>query len=284
MREPLRRMLVVACLAAAAAGVSASRAPAAVVGQVGPAVGLCTEGVDWVQPNVASGNSYVVPAIPPTEALSITSWSHVAYTGAGQRLKLKVYRPVAGLTFTVVAEDVRDLTQNVLNTFSTDLPVRAGDVLGITTAPGSPLTGCGFGTATTVYSSSGDHAVGTMATFGSLGGYRLNISAVVEPTNRFSFGPTARNKKRGTATLTLEVPNPGELTVTGKGVRAASAASATKAVTVAAGAVKVKVKAAGQQRKKLNRTGKVTLAPSVTYTPTGGSPENRSTKLRLRKR
>ena len=53
-------------------------------------------------------------------------------------------------------------------------------------------------------------------------GVRLNISAVVEPTNSFTLGKPKLNKKKGTATLAVNVPNSGT-GVWGKGVKAATA-------------------------------------------------------------
>ena len=38
------------------------------------------------------------------------------------------------------------------------------------------------------------------------------------PSNSFSFGKLKRNKRRGTATLTVEVPGPGTLALSGKGL------------------------------------------------------------------
>jgi hypothetical protein len=39
-----------------------------------------------------------------------------------------------------------------------------------------------------------------------------------------------------------------------------------------------------EESRKLNRTGKVTVKPRITYTPDGGDPGSRSTKLTLRRR
>jgi hypothetical protein len=47
---------------------------------------------------------------------------------------------------------------------------------------------------------------------------RLDISAVVSPSNSFTLGVITRNKKQGTAALTVDVPKPGELTGSGKEV------------------------------------------------------------------
>ena len=104
------------------------------------------------------------------------------------------------------------------------------------------------------------------------------MNAVIEPTNTFAFGTVARNKTKGTATVSVNVPNAGELVVGGKGVKRAS-----KSVT-APGAVKLKIGAKGKKLTTLKQTGKVKVAAKVTFTPTDGDPKARSKTLTLKKR
>jgi DNA-binding beta-propeller fold protein YncE len=110
------------------------------------------------------------------------------------------------------------------------------------------------------------------------------------PSNAFSFGKLKRNKRKGTATLTVNVPGPGTLGLTGKGLvkqrvsGAANAVRATAKAVSAAGAVKLKIKAKGRAKHKLNNTGNVKLTARITFTPTGGSPNTKSKKLKLIKR
>jgi hypothetical protein len=106
---------------------------------------------------------------------------------------------------------------------------------------------------------------------------------VQKPTNGFSFGELKRNKKKGTATLNLTLPNPGELTASGDGVRAASAGRAVISKSVTAGPAQLLIKAKGKKKKTLNETGKVKLNVVVTYTPTGGDPSTQSTRVKLKK-
>ena len=104
------------------------------------------------------------------------------------------------------------------------------------------------------------------------------------PRFRRTSSPSARpklNEKKGIARLPATVPGPGELALSGNGVKAAGAVVA-KAVT-APGAVQLLIKATGKKQRKLNETGKVTVKPRVTYTPTGGDPSARSRKVKLKK-
>ena len=126
------------CLAALPLAAGSSPAGASVtIGQTGPTTGTCASGYDWVQPTVTSGNAYVVPATVATG--TVTSWSTHANANGGT-LTMKVFRQVSGLTYMAVGhDDPRPLTPSVLNTFTgINVPVKAGDVLGLHAGAGSP--------------------------------------------------------------------------------------------------------------------------------------------------
>src|ERR1044072_7123020 len=126
--------LIAGCLAA-----PASSSAALTVGHLAqtPLTPFCTAGFDLVQPTVTGGNSFILPATG-----TLTSWSHVATSGAGQTLEMKVFRPLGGLEYRAVGHDgPRALSENVVNTFPAAVQVKKGDVLGVT-ATGPSLTGC----------------------------------------------------------------------------------------------------------------------------------------------
>jgi len=285
-RQPLKRLRVAAFLAVISLAVSASPSTASItIGQLPSSPGAidCFGDNEWIQPSVTSGTSYVVPATG-----TITSWSHNAKVGAGQALTMKVFRPVAGSTYMAVGRDARPITSGVVNTFSASIPVRPGDVLGlhVALAAGDPV--CLFlAPGDAVLEKSGNVPDGASEDFpNTTSNRRLNLSAVVNPSNAFSLGTVRRNKKRGTATLTVEdLPNPGELTLAGKGVKSASATGATVATPVTApGDVELTIRAKGKKKRKLKRNGKVKIEPLITYTPTGGDPSTQSRRLKLKKR
>jgi hypothetical protein len=277
----LRSLALTGSVAALVFAVGARPAAGSVtIGQLGPPFQDYTANFDWIQPTVTSGNSYVAPATG-----TITSWSHNAAPGPDQTLTMKLFRKVADpATYTAVAHDgPRPLTGGVVNTFQVSIPVQAGDVLGLNTIsptssgafflmPGQTFfyrdPGLGDG-------SSGAFTIGG-ADFGNLDS-RLNASAVIEPSNAFTLGAVRRHKKKGTATLTVQVPNPGEITGSGKGVKAAT-------VRALPGTMKLRIAAKGKKRRKLGDTGRVKLRAAITYTPTGGDPNTQSTRVRLRKR
>jgi hypothetical protein len=129
-------------------------------------------------------------------------------------------------------------------------------------------------------------SAGESGDFFTIADLRANVSAVVEPDNRFVLGSVNRNKKKGTATISVEdIPNPGELALSGKGVKTASTGGAVIAKPVSApGDVKLKIRAKGKKKRKLNENGKVKVTVNVTFTPTGGDPNTQSRKLKLKKR
>ena len=94
---------------------------------------------------------------------------------------------------------------------------------------------------------------------------------MVTPTSDFTQSGLQRNKKKGTATLTFNVPNPGELTASGKGVKAAGAVAGKG---VAAGQAQLMIKAKGKKKRKLNETGKVMLRRCGHVRPDRGRPSH----------
>jgi hypothetical protein len=286
-RSNLSRLALTASLALAIGLASAASASATVtIGQLGvPAAGECGGAdIDFVQPTVSAGNSYVVP---PGSGQKIVSWSVNAPSGANQALTMKVYHQVSGMTYKVVGHDgPHALTPSAKNTFPTSLAVQPGDVLGMH-KPSGVSSGCDFpapGENGELISSFTDFADGATGTFSTASAnFRLSISAEVAspPSNDFSLGKLKKNKNKGTALLTVDVPGPGTLTLGGTGVKAQRSAGATisKEVTKA-GPVTLKVKAKGKKKTKLLDNGKVKVKAQVTYTPSGDLPGTPNTELK----
>lgn len=93
----------------------------------------------------------------------------------------------------------------------------------------------------------------------------------VSPSNAFTFGKLKLNKKKGTATLKVNVPGAGTLTAVDakkkspKRVRKASATASGPSVAT------LKLKATKSGKKTLVAKGKLQFKLSVTFTPTGGT-------------
>ena len=286
----LKRLALTASLAALSLTASASPATASVtIGRLDPAPSISCAGstLDLIEPTVKSGTGYVVPSIPSVSALMISSWSHNGAPAAGTLtavgpLTLKVFRKVADpATYQVVGHDTRDLIPNTLNTFQARLPVQPGDVIGTNTA--QPATSaCTFSDPGETYMSTAtasNLADGQSAAFVPGSPNRsLNVSAVVSPSNLFTLGTVTRNKKKGTATVDVNVPNPGQLALSGNGVKSQQASPG------APGEIELLIRATGKKKKKLNRKGKVKINPTITYTPTGGDPSSQSIKVKLKRK
>lgn len=115
----------------------------------------------------------------------------------------------------------------------------------------------------------------------------LTSSAIAEfsralepPSNEFSFGKVKRNRRKGTAKLTVEVPGAGELAL----AKTAKLKPTTKTAP-AAGELRLQLKPRGKAKRKLRAAGKhkvkVKVKAAVTYTPTGGDPNARTKSLKL---
>jgi hypothetical protein len=239
--------------------------------------------VDFLQLAVSSGASYDVP-----ENGTITSWSHNATNTLGQTLTMKVFRKVADpIFYKAVAHDgPQNLTGGLLNTFATNIPVQAGDTIGLGCLVNA--SACLFAATTTdkwIFKGAPTLNDGDAAAFtGPNTSNRVNVSAVLEPTNTVTVGATALNKKKGTATLNLTLPNPGDLTASGGGVSASSAGRAEISKSVTAGPAQLVIKAKGKKKKTLTANGKVKLTVAITYTPTNGAAGTQSVKVKLRKK
>jgi len=280
------RMIASLAFAGTMTALVSSANGAVTVGQTGnPAGSACGAGFDFVQTSVTSGNPYGVPSTGGISSWKVTSWSSFGASSDIQ-LKLKFFRATATPDkYQAVAHtDPQTVHAGGLtgNTFPTNLTVQAGDILGFhTVTSGDCLVAAlsedryaGF---------TGDIADGQAEPFQTSGGssYRLDVQAQLTPVNTFSVGKTQLNRKKGTATLSFEVPNAGELTGTCKGAKVASGARSSKAVQARTATLLVKAK--GKKKRKLNETGKVKLSVSVTYTPTGGDPSTQSVKVKLKK-
>ncbi len=289
------RVGLTTCIALVLGLGSASTAFAATtIGQVpttAPSLGNCGGmASDFVQPTVTGGAPYVVPS----GGEAITSWSTFAASNANQVITMKAFRQVSGLTYQVVGHDgPRNLTPSVLQTFQTNIKVKPGDVIGLSNGNDSTIS-CWFpapGENGLLRSAVTDLQDGQAATFSPIPyvmDSRLNLTAQVAgtPSNDFSFGRVKKNKNKGIAVLSVNVPGPGTLKLTGAGLkrqRSLGGATASKHVP-AAGRVKLKVKAKGRKKRKLLHRGRVKVKAKVTYTPSGdlpGIPNTERKKIKL---
>lgn len=109
----------------------------------------------------------------------------------------------------------------------------------------------------------------------------------VLPSNLIKIGKKPKfDKKKGTAVMSVEVPGPGELVLSGKGIKGEPGGARVRGARPvdAAGTVKLKVKPDGKTKKKLKKKGEAKVTAKVTFTPTGGTPNTVTKKLKLVKK
>ena len=205
-RRALTHLGRAALLAALALLASVSQAGAApvTIGQLAPPSPptTCNGPGELIQTAVAAGDAYTVPT-----AGVITSWSTNAATGSGQMFKMKIFRLVSGTTYTIVAHDgPRPLASGAFNEFPVNIPVQAGDVLGLHEYAGTVPNACTFATGMTGDVNgfaSTDPGDGTSETFPLIdfnNNARLNISATLSlPPGIASISPSSGSIKGGTS-------------------------------------------------------------------------------------
>jgi sugar lactone lactonase YvrE len=103
-------------------------------------------------------------------------------------------------------------------------------------------------------------------------------AATPPPSNQFTFGKLKRNRRKGTAKLTVKLPGPGGLTLASKLVKPSS-----KQVS-GAGETKLAIKPKGKAKRRLTKTGKTTLKVIVTFTPTGGDANGMTKTVKLKRK
>ena len=238
-----------------------------------PPPATCAPGSDYLQPSVTGGNLYVAK-----QAGTITSWS-TSSPGSGATYTFKVFRRTSDPdAFEVVGRAETHALSAGVNTFPVDLQVKSGDMIGFHET-GAGATPCTFpmpGDA--VLTASADVGDGQTAQFSPVSGFRLNLSAVLVPSNSFTITAIRRHPRNGTATLTAAVSNPGIVTLGGQGLRG-------KHVTIAvARSVSLKVVTAGKRKRRLYRKGTLRVPVTVTFYPTGGDPSSQTFSIKLSKR
>ena len=170
-------LLAAGALAAVAMTGAQSAGAAMQVGQTFNPDLACNPDITFLV-TTSPGNAYVVPSNGV-----ITSWKFQASSAPPSAMRLKIGRSNGGNNFTIVGQSALETpAAGRVNTFTTRIPVRAGDILGYYFGP--PVAGqCASSTP-----GYGDHYLagvdvppGTSANYASESGYRPDISALLEP-------------------------------------------------------------------------------------------------------
>ncbi len=291
--------------ATAAAAVTIGQSPPQ-AGAPNPACGPVPQTQDLIQITNTTGHSYAVPAGGGV----ITSWRSSTSLGTAH-FRLRLFRPaVAGVT--PVAESASETLTPVTSTFPARIPVSGGELLGFTVPANNLSAGCiyeGTGAPGDAVNATNTGPLGVTAPFAISAdtGALLNVSATLEPDadrdgygdetqdgcptdpathgacpappaidNAFTIGSTKRNKRQGTAQVTVIVPDAGVLKLAGKNI------AKRRTEKAAAGKAKLTVKPKGRAKRKLKRKGTAKLKATITFTPTGGEAAVQTTKVKLK--
>jgi len=258
-------------------GAARPAAASVTIGQLPPTAPSATPcsstSTDYLEPSVTGGALYIA-----RQAGTITSFSTRSF-GAGATYTLKAFRRTMDPdVFQVVGHAPPHTLTAGLNTFIVSVPVRSGDLLGLN-ARGAPNSCTFFSSGDLVLMNPGDIPDGGSDKFSTQTDSRLNLSAVLDPSNGFTLDVT-RDRHLGTATVTAHVPNPGVVTLLGNGLKSGRAAKSA----FGAGPVPFQVAAIGKWKRRLLRKGRVNIGASITFLPTGGDPSTQQVTLRLKKR
>jgi hypothetical protein len=198
---------------------------------------------------------------------------------------LRIIRPLGAGLFTAAGTSASVTPSiNATTSYEVQLPIRIGDYIGLDCCnPGPPGAEFFVSDVPAIRNewqpTLADGGPGRAPFSANL--YEVAVNADI--TTTFTVDAITRNKKKGTATLTIRVAHAGEVTGAGKSVKGANAAVISKPVR-GPGNVQFLIKARGKkQKKRLNSTGKVKVKPKITYTPTGGEPATRSVGVMLKK-
>ena len=239
--------------------------------------------------NFALGEPGALTTAPDTGTTA--SWTIVSYRvlvdGTG-RYAIRVVHPAGGGEFNGGGTSGPATPSGLgLQSFSANLPISPGDLVGLDLLDPSSSVKEASSAGSKIYEWGNNGFLADGQTAPPANVYlnsELGFNADLVPTNTFSVGATQRNKKKGTATLNLTLPNAGDLSASGNGVKAASAHGAVISKAVGAGAAQLLIKATGKKKRALNKKGKAKVNVTIAYTPANGDQRTQSATVKLKKR
>ena len=265
-----------AAVSAIALGGSGPASASVAIGQLpasAPAPACPSSGHDYLQTSVTGGNLYSARA-----AGTITSWSTNS-SGAGATYVFKVFRRTSDPDFFQVVGRATERTLSTgLNTFSSSLQVKSGDLIGLHAQGGAGGNSCAFptpGDGAFQSQAASDLATGQSAQFVPFPDVRLNLSAVLVPSNAFTITGITRHRRGGTATLAADLSNPGLATIGGKGIKK------RHVTTAVASRITFKIATIGKSLRRLSKKGRLRIPVTMTFIPTGGDASTQTIVVKL---
>ncbi len=206
----------------------------------------------------------------------VSAWLYRAAGSAAALISLRVLHPNGGLSLTGAGTSSSvPVVGGVQGQFGTNLPIGIGDAIGVN-ANGAEIVATGVLAAT-----QGSWTLPPLADGGTRNATvgadaETEVQAIIQPTNTVSFGAIRRNKRKGTASVRIEVPNAGTLKYSGVGVVGSGPGSID-----APGEILISVKARHKKLKRLKKKGSAWVSPQVTFAPIAGDAGTTIGKLKL---
>jgi hypothetical protein len=281
----LKRLALAALPAALLFATSAS--PAGAVVTIGSNLERVPDSGANYSPRPTFSNSALAPDLRAPGGVSspvngtVVQW-RIRVGDATRVTNLRIIRPLGGGLFMGAGTSPPVVPPiNATTSYDVQLPIRIGDFIGIDCCEFAAASAKFFVTGAAIRNewqpSLTDGGPGRPPFSTNL--YEVAVNA--EITSTFTVDQITRNKKNGTATLTVSVAHAGELIGAGKGIKVASSGE----TVTAPGSVPLLIKAnSRKKKKKLNSTGKVKVKVEITYAPTGGETVTKPVTVKLIKR
>jgi hypothetical protein len=207
---------------------------------------------------------------------TVTNWVYRSGGPSGPPISFRVLKPTGGLSFTGAGTTASvPVFGGIRGQFAADIPIAIGDSVGLDTNGAQVFTD-GIAGATQGSWTGPPLADGSTRAATPNAGFETMVQATIQPTNTVGFGAVRRQKRKGTATVTVSVPNVGVLSYGGKGTRVTGPSS-----VAGPGEVSISVKAAGNKLKRLKRKGNAHVEPQIVFTPIDGDAGTTFGKLKL---
>ncbi len=205
---------------------------------------------------------------------TVVRWRIKAHPAGPGPFNLRVLRPLGTAALFLGTSAPESAPGGAIKESGTSLPISIGDLIGVDSPGGAAIEFVDApGASRQVWGTI--PANGATASPISSQEVENFLNADIEPTSTVTVAKPKADKK-GTATLTVTVPNPGALAVTGRLVKSATAAP------TAPGLVELKLRPTPKTRARLREKGKARGRVQVSFTPSFGQASSQSVRLKLR--